>query len=198
MPRTAGQTGKAAVLTAAEFDVIIESTRARAFPARDKAILAVSFYLGLRAKEIASLRAADVYTSTHGLRDVLHIKRSYSKKGRMRDVYLAAQPLRDILCQYRLARMPYAASDPLFATRSGRPFSANGMAHLFRDIFLAAGLETASSHSGRRTMITRLAERGVDLKALARIAGHSSISTTAIYIEDNPERLARFMAQLTY
>jgi integrase/recombinase XerD len=198
MSRAIGQTGKAAVLTAADFDVVMESTCLRPFAARDKALLVVSFYLGLRAKEIASLRIADVYTSGHGLRDVLHIKRSYSKKGRMRDVYLASQPLRDCLCQYRLSRMPYGASDPLFTTRSGRAFMANGMAHLFRDIFRAAGLDTASSHSGRRTMITRLAENGVDLKALARIAGHENISTTAIYIEDNPERLARIMAKLTY
>ena len=198
MPRAIGQTGKAAVLTAADFDVVLDSSRRRAFPSRDKAILAMSFYLGLRAKEIASLKVADVYTSTTTVRDVLHIKGTYSKKGRIRDVYLAAQPLRDILCQYRLARQPYGVTDPLFATRSGRPFSANGMAHLFRDMFMAAGIENASSHSGRRTMITRLAESGVDLKALARIAGHASISTTAIYIEDNPVRLARIMAQLIY
>jgi integrase/recombinase XerD len=43
-------------------------------------------------------------------------------------------------------------------------------------------------------MITTLAEQGVDLKAIARLAGHSSISTTCIYVEDNPARLARIMS----
>jgi len=56
----------------------------------------------------------------------------------------------------------------------------------------------ASSHSGRRTLITRLAERGVDLKAIAQIAGHTSIRTTAMYVEANPTRLARILQDVTF
>jgi site-specific recombinase XerD len=41
--------------------------------------------------------------------------------------------------------------------------------------------------------ITRLAEKGVDLKAIAEIAGHASIRTTATYVESNPRRLARIL-----
>ena len=57
-------------------------------------------------------------------------------------------------------------------------------------IYAETGIAGASSHSGRRTLITRLAERGVDLKAIAQIAGHTSIQTTAVYVEVNPTRLA--------
>ncbi|MFM9210101.1 tyrosine-type recombinase/integrase, partial [Legionella pneumophila] len=49
----------------------------------------------------------------------------------------------------------------------------------------------ASSHSGRRTFITRLIEQGADIKAVSRLAGHANIVTTAIYVEDNPDRLKR-------
>jgi integrase/recombinase XerD len=56
----------------------------------------------------------------------------------------------------------------------------------------------ASSHSGQRTQITRLAERGVDLKAIAEIAGHTSIRTTAMYVEANPRRLARILQDVTW
>jgi hypothetical protein len=41
----------------------------------------------------------------------------------------------------------------------------------------------ASSQSGPRTLIMRLAERGIDLKSIAQIAGHTSIRTTAMYVE---------------
>ena len=61
-----------------------------------------------------------------------------------------------------------------------------------------AGIAGASSHSGRRTLITRLAERGVDLKAIAQIAGHTSIRTTAMYVEANPTRLARILQDMTW
>jgi site-specific recombinase XerD len=43
------------------------------------------------------------------------------------------------------------------------------------------------------TLIPRLAERGIDLKAIAEIAGHSSIRTTVVYVESNPRRLARIL-----
>jgi integrase len=52
--------------------------------------------------------------------------------------------------------------------------------------------------SGRRTLITWPAERGVDLKAIALIAGHTSIRTTAMYIEANPTRLARILQDVTW
>ena len=51
---------------------------------------------------------------------------------------------------------------------------------------------------GRRTLITGLAERGVDLKAIAEIAGHTSIRTTAMYVEANPRRLARILQDVTW
>jgi len=35
------------------------------------------------------------------------------------------------------------------------------------------------------TLITRLAERGIDLKAIAEIARHSRIRTTVVYVESN-------------
>jgi integrase/recombinase XerD len=47
-------------------------------------------------------------------------------------------------------------------------------------------------------LITRLAERGVDLKAIAQIAGHTSIRTTAMYVESNPKRLARILQDVTF
>lgn len=46
------------------------------------------------------------------------------------------------------------------------------MARFLKAHFAEAWIPGAPSHSGRRTLITRLAERGIDLKAIAEIAGH--------------------------
>ena len=67
------------------------------------------------------------------------------------------------------------------------------MARFLKALYAEAGISGASSHSGRRTLITRLAERGIDLKSIAEIAGHTSIRTTAMYVEANPKRLARIL-----
>ena len=49
--------------------------------------------------------------------------------------------------------------------------TACSMARFLKALYREAGIAGASSHSGRRTLITRLAERGVDLKAIARDRG---------------------------
>jgi integrase/recombinase XerD len=51
-------------------------------------------------------------------------------------------------------------------------------------------MKDASSHSGRRTFISRLASKGVGVRVLAELAGHSSIATTQRYIDVNAEQLA--------
>ncbi|MDA9350856.1 site-specific integrase, partial [Planktomarina temperata] len=40
-----------------------------------------------------------------------------------------------------------------------------------------------------RTFITRLASKGVGVRVLAELAGHSSIATTQRYIDVNAEQL---------
>ena len=86
----------------------------------------------------------------------------------------------------------------LFASQKGGPMTACSMARFLKALYREAGIAGASSHSGRRTLITRLAERGVDLKSIAQIAGHTSIRTTAMYVEANPTRLARILQDVTF
>jgi hypothetical protein len=51
--------------------------------------------------------------------------------------------------------------------------------------------------SGRPRQRAR-SERGINLKAIAQIAGHTSIRTTAMYVEANPTRLARILQDVTW
>jgi integrase/recombinase XerD len=78
---------------------------------------------------------------------------------------------------------------PLFKTQRGSRFQPDVLQKWFRKIYDKAGLVGASSHSGRRTFITRLIEQGADIKAVSRLAGHAHIATTSEYVEDNPDRL---------
>jgi integrase/recombinase XerD len=82
------------------------------------------------------------------------------------------------------------ASRALFQSQKGGAFSANTMTQLFLNIYRAAGFENASSHSGRRTFITELASKGVSVRVLAELAGHSSIQTTQRYIDVNPQQMS--------
>jgi len=50
-------------------------------------------------------------------------------------------------------------------------------------------LSNASNHSGRRSFLTDLAHKGVNVRVLAALAGHKNISTTQRYIEVGEHQL---------
>jgi integrase/recombinase XerD len=74
-------------------------------------------------------------------------------------------------------------SDPLMLSQKGGAFSANSLCQLFKHIYEAAGIEDASSHSGRRWFITQLAHSGVSPKVIMELAGHKQLTTTQRYIQ---------------
>ena len=49
-------------------------------------------------------------------------------------------------------------------------------------LFKAAGLDGASSHSGRRSFLSALSAKAVPLKVLMELAGHRQAQTTMRYI----------------
>jgi len=53
----------------------------------------------------------------------------------------------------------------------------------------SSGISGATSHSGRRTGLTNLAERGVGVRVLMALAGHSNMATTQRYIDLRPAML---------
>ena len=83
------------------------------------------------------------------------------------------------------------ATAPLFESRKGGHFSANTVCQLFLGVFADCGLLGATSHTPRRTFITQLANKGVGIRVLAELDGHSSISVTQRYIDVNDALLAR-------
>ena len=180
---------QAQTLNEAQQRRVIQYCRSRRHPIRDETIVLVSFYAGLRAKEIAALTVGNVFDEDGNVREQFILSAAQSKGGKTRTVYLN-QRLRRAFADYATG---LALSDPnraLFESQKGGHFSANTMCQLFLDIYKAVGLKDASSHSGRRTYITRLANKGVGVRLLAELAGHSHISTTQRYIDVNAEQLS--------
>ena len=194
--RPSGTTGKAQVLSSDQVKSVFRVAKARPRLAeRSIAALALSLGVGLRAKELAALSWSDLFTPDQGVREVLPLKAAYTKGAKTRDVYLSSPKLRHALRDYCAACWPAHPRSPLFPSQKGGHLRPPSMARFLKAVYREAGLLNASSHSGRRTLITRLAERGVDLKAIAEIAGHASVRTTAVYVEANPARLSRILQE---
>lgn len=197
MPRE----GKAKVLSEAEFKRMLEMLTGELHAARNTAMLYLSFGLGLRVKELAALSIVDIIDVDGHIREEINLLRRMTKGGKQRHVYLtndqvraALQAYLDIRCQDR--RHAVAPGSPLFLSNKGSRFSPNSLQQVFKRLYRRAGIDGASSHSGRRTFATRLIEKGIDIKAVSRLMGHSTIAMTAEYVEDNPARLKNITREI--
>lgn len=187
---------KAPVLSEQEFRRSVATARIHDQASRNVALLYFSTALGLRAKEMSLLKVGDVLANNGTVKDEVLLTRNTTKGRKQRLIYLTNKDVRKALIAYLQERRKEGTialhpEAPLFRSRKGGSFTPNTMQMLFKRIYLWAGLDQASSHSGRRTFATSLIERGADIKAVSTLMGHGSIAMTAHYVEDNPVRLRR-------
>lgn len=193
--------GQAKVLTESEFRRVVNAMKKEAHAKRNIALLYCSFGLGLRAKEMASLRLRHVLDAGGELLDEINLDGSMTKGNKQRHAYLTNQKVADTIRDYLNERRKedgilFNFDAPLFRSQKGGRFSPNTLQQLFHRMYAKARLQGASSHSGRRTFATTLIEKGVDIKAVSTLMGHASIGMTARYVEDNPVRLKQISADL--
>ncbi len=181
--------GKAKILSETEFKLLLLAAEEGRFSVRNIALVYCSFGLGLRAKEIAALTIKDVTNNNYQLLDEIYLMRFMTKGDKQRQVYLAHKKIREALQAHLNEIKNIPRTKALFQTQRKNSFNANTLQKWFRALYDKAGIHEASSHSGRRTFITRLIEQGADIKAVSHLAGHSNTVTTGIYVKDNPERL---------
>lgn len=102
--------------------------------------------------------------------------------------------LREALTSYlniRLLKDPGARpTDSLFITQKGDPYSPNTLqGHMALMLKKWAGIEKASSHSGRRAVIDHIIHtQGKSVRIAQSIAGHKDASTTIIYTDANEKQ----------
>ena len=198
--RPRGLGGQAKTLNEEQVKRVIRMAKGRKrLSLRSEATLSLSLYLGLRAKEISALKWSDVYEADGQLREILRLKPAYTKGSKTRDVYLTAPRLRQVLKSFAAHSLgANSPSGPLLRSQKGGALRAGSTARFIKQLYADAGLPEASSHSGRRTFITSLAERGIDLKSIAILAGHSNIKTTALYVDASPVKLSRILSDVAW
>ena len=180
----------ARTLTEQELKLVLAHCQTRQHSTRDRTLVLFSVLAGLRACELAALRVGDVYDTQGKPRSSTVLAVDQTKGHSARRIYINSE-LQRALKAYWPVVAHSSTTAPLFPTRYGKSFSANTMSQLFLEIYHSLGLRGCSSHSGRKTFITRLADKGVSVHLLAALAGHRHISTTQRYITVNEALLAR-------
>ncbi|SDG53514.1 tyrosine-type recombinase/integrase [Pelagibacterium luteolum] len=194
---------QARVLTDAELKRVLALCDSHTQGKRNRLAVLLSHYAGLRVGEIASLKWSDVLNSDGTIRDQFYLKAENTKSKEARAVHLNDRLQRE-LRQWKSCLRQVTTDGPIIPSQKRSKhynselghFSANSLCQLFARIYSAAGVDGASSHSGRRWFITRLAHSGVSPKVIMTLAGHKSLATTQRYIDINDEMMANAVGRL--
>lgn len=162
-------------LSDAELRRLLRILEARERP-RDRAVVALAAFAGLRVAEIAGLELDDVAISARTGR--VRVRRG--KGDTYREVPLPAEA-RSALGAWLAARGAIDAP-ALFPGPNGRALSVRALHRAVAGAGKAAGLEL-SPHPLRHTYVTRLVRRGVDLVTVAELAGHRRLESTRRYAQ---------------
>jgi len=181
---------QAKTLTTTEIERLLTHINSRKHAARNRSMMLLTHWAGLRIGEVACLRWSDVTTTDGQIKDEIRLLPDMTKGRHARTVFVSAK-LKAELQGYATQAKCVDRSYPFFASQKSvrAGFNANSLAQTFALLYAGAGLEGASSHSGRRTFITKLASQGVGVRVLMSLAGHRNISTTASYLYSNPSQL---------
>jgi len=150
--------------------------RCRKNAVRDRLILSLLYYTGIRRNELLNLSWTDFNLS----KSTMTVRSGKGGKDRLIPLHKA---LTGLLDKYLDKRLPLK-TDALIIGEQGKRMCNCSFANLLKMYFALSGLKRKgyTAHSFRHTYATQYYKQTKDIETLRRILGHSDISTTTIYI----------------
>jgi integrase len=168
-----------------------ETTR---HPERNRVVVLLSLKAGLRAAEIANLTWEMVLNADGEIGTTIELRDEAAKMGHGRRLPIQVD-LRRALIDWR---QKSRGNGPVICSERGGHMTPLSIVIWFSRAYQATGLEGCSSHSGRRTFITRAArlvhKAGGSLRDVQLLAGHRSIQTTQRYIDGDSDAQRRLVS----
>lgn len=174
-------------------DLIFFAERTRQ-PDRNRLIVLLSVKAGLRAAEIAKLTWDMVLDASGGVSPLLELRDHAAKKGHGRRIPIHP----DLQNALTVVLKGSNCSGAIVRSERGGPMTPLSIVVWFYRAYEALGLKGCSSHSGRRTFITRAARQvhtaGGSLRDVQLLAGHRSLQTTERYIDGDSDAQRRLIS----
>jgi site-specific recombinase XerD len=178
-PGNKGRTFPPEPLTPDEVAAVIAGCSPRARTGiRNRALLILLYRSGLRISEALALKPADVDLKRHTAR-VLHGK---GDKATVRGFHPSAT---DALARWIDTRKGLGLRNgPLFCTLDGGTLSDRYVRNLLHRLAEKAGVDKrVHPHGMRHTFADELRAGGMDVVAISKLLGHSSIAVTSRYLD---------------
>ena len=142
---------------------------------KHKAILTLTYSVGLRVSEIVNLKIEDIDSK----RMLIHIKNAKGRKDRL--VPLSPNVL-NLLREYF---KQYRPNEYLFNGQITDKYSISSCQQIYKKYIETSG----HIHTLRHSCATNLLENGTDIRIIQKILGHSSVKTTEIYTHISNQQL---------
>lgn len=181
--------GKREYLTEHELQLLADTDKLNLSLRRVLDVFLFCCYTGFAWKDVEQLVYSDI--GTHEETGVRFIEKARHKSGTNQIVPLIPQA-EQLIAKYR--KHPFCKS-------TGRllPVPANAtMNNYLKEIAAVVGIsKRLTTHVGRRTFITLFYERGMNLKAVSTMAGHTNTAITeAAYLKVTPGTIIREMQRV--
>ena len=173
---------QAKILTSEQVTSLLSYAQSRRHPERAKVMILLSFRAGFRAGEVSRVTWEMVCGPDGSVGTLIELqdKAAKMKSGRSIPIHIE---LRAALVALQAIS---SRSGPVIRSERGGSMTPVSVVNWFASSFRAIGLEGCSSHSGRRTFITRAARQlprtGGSLRDLQSLVGHKHLHTTERYV----------------
>lgn len=144
---------------------------------KHKAILSLTYSVGLRVSEIINLKIEDIDSK----RMLIHIKNAKGKKDR---IVPLSENILILLREYYKQHKP---KEYLFNGQNSNQYSTQSCQKIYK-LYID---NNSSIHTLRHSSFTNLLEGGLDIRIIQKIAGHNSSKTTEIYTHVSNEILSK-------
>jgi integrase len=187
---------QAKILSSADVNDLLVFASCTRNPLRNRVLVLLSAKAGLRAGEIANLTWDMVMDATGRIGHVIELRDSAAKKGSGRCIPIHPD-LRAALADLRQVA---AHSEYIVTSERQGSMTPSSIVVWFNRTFKSIGLKGCSSHSGRRTFVTRAArlvhKAGGSLRDVQLLAGHRAIQTTQRYIDGDTDAQRKLVSMI--
>jgi integrase len=187
---------QAKILLDDQLESLLIYARNSRWPVRNEVLVLFSVRAGLRAGEISKVTWEMVLAADGSVGALIELHDRAAKKQGGRRIPLH-RDLRNALVDLQGRS---GTRGPIVGSERGGAMSPIGIVQWFARAYRSLGLIGCSSHSGRRTFITRAArvvhEAGGSLRDVQLLAGHRSIVTTQRYIDGDTDAQRRLVMML--
>jgi integrase len=157
---------------------------------RNRAIIELTLYAGLRAKEVASLRWSHILNEEGEVGEVIALTNDASK-GKSGGLVPINSKLKATLLELWNEKKGKTANDAVISNSQGQALKRQSVVNLLWEHYRKCDITGASSHSGRKFFITSAARKislvGGSINDIREIARHKNLQTTQRYISQNSE-----------